>query len=61
MNDTKQPALPPALQRMADEAVRICGDDPHREGVPEQIVEIMRHERLRPPLRRLGLRRPEQQ
>lgn len=42
MNDTKQPALPPALQRMADEAVRICGDDPHREGVPEQIVEIMR-------------------
>ena len=33
--------LPPVLAEMAQAAVDICGDDPHREGVPEKIVTLL--------------------
>ncbi|MBL4622998.1 MAG: hypothetical protein JKY89_11410 [Immundisolibacteraceae bacterium] len=33
--------LPPVLAEMAQAAVEICGDDPHREGVPAKIVALL--------------------
>lgn len=49
------PVLPSALQKMAEEAVRICGDDPHRDGVPEQIVAIMREAFKDPEVRKQAM------
>ena len=40
-NPNDKAGTPSAFQQMAEEARRICGDDPHREGVPEQIMELM--------------------
>ena len=33
--------LPPVLAEMAQAAVDICGDDPHRDGVPAAIVKLL--------------------
>lgn len=40
-NPDDKAGTPSAFQQMAEEARRICGDDPHREGVPAQIMELM--------------------
>ncbi len=40
-NPTESSSTKTAFMKMAEEAKRICGDDPHREEVPGQIMELM--------------------
>lgn len=40
-NPSDMAETPSAFREMAEEARRICGDDPHREGVPEKIMALM--------------------
>lgn len=44
-----------AFIQMAEEARRICGDDPHREGVPEQIMAVMKEAFKNPEVREEAL------
>jgi len=55
-NPSDQAETPSAFQQMAEEARRICGDDPHREGVPEKIMELMTEAFKNPEVREDALR-----
>ncbi|RLA08406.1 MAG: hypothetical protein DRQ54_04405 [Gammaproteobacteria bacterium] len=50
-NPTDKAETSSAFQQMAEEARRICGDDPHREGVPAQIMALMREAFKNPDVR----------
>ena len=54
-NPNDKAGTPSAFQQMAEEARRICGDDPHREGVPAQIMELMSEAFKNPEVREAAL------
>ncbi len=47
--------MPEVFKRVAEEAVRICGDDPHRDGVPGKIMALLEAEFQKPEVREAAM------